>query len=478
MRIIGSGTYNANVTTTSNSLAKALLTRPEISMSVVNLFEDNFSAFSSYLSRNGFAKKGLTRNFSSDNFKVVGNTKFMWALKGFPLRKGSVKVAPSPAAGYSNLGQNGSYFELILDTDFFSPNDVLELADRRTLLQIMDEYPVHVGENQYGYKVKLVTNDPSAFVPASLVAVGSEVGMSYTAFHEMSETGYEKNTFFEWHTNYMTIQRMQFSISGSAHNTVLWIEHNGQKLWMYEQEKEMMRRWALARENQLLFGRATKDADDNVYLKDLKGRDIIQGDGLLAQGDGSLKFAYNTLTVRVLENVMAQMQLMSNGDGMTELFILGGQKFVWDFQRLMRDVYKYNPLPLLTGSGSNKGVDATFTSYTIGGVKVTVAWHKPFDATFRPNQRDSFGINKESYRAIFVSLGNTIGSDPMVELITLGNGSQDRSFVKKTITGMVEPGTNASEYASNSMDAFQVQILSETGLILKNPFAVAELFKP
>jgi hypothetical protein len=478
MRFIGTGTYNANVTTMTNSLAKALLTRPEISLSVVNLFEDNFSAFSSYLGRRGFAKKGLVRGMSTDNFRVIGNTKFQWALKGYPLRKGTVVTAPTAAPGYSQLGQNGSFFELVLNTDFFSPNDVLELGDRRTLLQVMDEYPTVLGDNEFSYKVKLVTNDPTAFVPAALVAVGSEVGASHTAFHEMSETGYEKNTFPEWHTNYMTIQRMQFSISGSAHNTVLWIEHNGQKLWMYEQEREMMRRWALARENQLLFGKATKDADDNVYLRDLKGRDIVQGDGLIAQGDGSLKFQYNTLTVRVLENIMAQMQLMSNGDNVTELFILAGQKFVWDFQRLMRDVYKYNPLPLLVGSGDDKGVNANFTTYSIGGVKVTVAWHKPFDAVFRPQQRDEYGINKESYRAIFTSLGNTIGGDPMVELIALGNGQQDRTFVKKTITGMVEPGSNPDGFASNSMDAFQVQILSETGICLKNPFGVAELFKP
>lgn len=478
MRIIGTGNYNANVTTTTNSLANALLTRPEISLNVVNLFEDNFSAFSSFLSRRGMNKKGLFPGKEDSNFKVIGNRKYMWALRGYPFRKGVITTRPTAAAGYSNLGQNGSYFTLTLNTDFFSPNDTLELSDRRTILQIMDEYPVPTGTGEFQYKVKLVTNDADAFVPVALVDAGQEVGFSYTSFPELSETGYEKNTFPEWHTNYMTIQRMQFSISGSAQNSVLWIEHNGQKLWMFEQERAMMQRWAYARENQLLFGKATIDANDNVYLKDMKGRDLIQGDGLLAQGEGSLKFQYNTLTVSVLENVMRQMQLLSTGDGVTELFLLGGQKLVWDFQRLMRDVYKYNPIPLLVGGGNDKGVNSTFTTYQIGGVKITVAWHKPFDAQFRPNAKDNLGINKESYRGIFVNLGNTIGSDPMVELIALGNGQTDRTFVKKTITGMAEPGRSRGEFASNSMDGYQVQILSETGICLKNPFAVAELYKP
>lgn len=479
MRIIGTGSYNANVTTTTNSLATALLTRPEISLNVVQLFEDNFSAFSSFLARRGMTKKGLLPNAQDPNFRVIGNRKYMWALKGYPLRKGVIAETVQPSFGYAQIGAQGSIFDIVLNTDFFSPNDNLELSDRRTIIQLMDEYPVPTGAGTFKYRAKLATNDPNSFVPAALVTAGEEVGFSHTAFHELSETGYEKNTFPEWHTNYMTIQRMQFSISGSAANTVLWIEHGGQKLWMFEQEKEMMRRWAIARENQLLFGKATIDENDNVYLKDLRGRDIIQGDGLLSQGEGSLKYQYNTLTIKVLENIMSNMQLLSNSDGVTELFLLGGQKLVWDFQKLMRDVFRYNPIPLFTGGkGGDRGINATFNSYEIGGVRIVVAWHKPFDAQWRPQSRDAFGVNKESYRGIFTSLGNTVGSDPGVELIALGAGGGDRSFVKKTITGMASPGKSQGEFASNSMDGFQVQILSETGLCLKNPFGVAEIYKP
>jgi hypothetical protein len=482
MKIIGTGTYDANRTTMTNSLAAALLTRPEISNNVTNLFESNFSAFSSFLARRGMAKKGLYPGLSTDSFKVIGNRKYMWALKGYPFRKGTIVAAPIPQTGYTlnNLGQNGSWFILTLDTNYFSPNDTLELGDRRTIIQVMDEYPTEVNSGQWEYRVKLVTNITGAFLPLALVDVGKEVGFSYTAFHEMSETGYEKNTFPEWHTNYMTIQRMQFSISGSANSTVLWVEHNGQKLWFREQEMEMMRRWAYARENQLLYGRASIDANENIFLKDLKGRDIIQGDGIIAQGDGSLKYQYNTLNVRVLENVMQNMQLLSTSEGTNELFVMGGQAFVWGFQRLMRDVFKYNPEPLFYSEDmKNRGVNATFNAYMMGGVRLTVAWNPAFDAAWRPRDTDMFGVNKESHRAIFVSLGNTIGGDPNIDLIALGNGADDRSYVKKIIDGMASPGGNGrKEFASNSMDGYQVQVLSETGVCMKNPFGLAELYKP
>jgi hypothetical protein len=482
MKILGTGTYDANRTTMTNSLAAALLTRPEISQNVVNLFEDNFSAFSSYLARRGMTKKGLTPDMVKDDFKVIGNRKFMWAQKGYPFRKGVITAAVTDAYGAATVtpGINGSVFIITVDTNFFSPNDNLELIDRRTIIQVMDEYPVEVpGTGSWQYKCKLATNVTGAFVNPDLLDVTKEVGFSHTAFHELSETGYEKNTYPEWHTNYMTIQRMQFSISGSAQNTVLWVEHNGQKLWFKQQELDMLRRWAYARENQLLFGRATIDANDNVFLRDLKGREIIQGDGIVAQGDGSMKFQYNNLNVRVLENVMQNLQLMANTDGITEVFVMGGQAFVWGFQRLMRDVYKYNPLPLFVSDADReKGVKVAFNSYEMAGVKLIVAWNKAMDAAWRPHAKDIFGTNIESYRGFFISLGNTIGGDPNVDLVALGNGGTDRRFVRKVIDGMASPDGSGRATASNSVDGYQVQVLSETGISLKNQFGFAELYKP
>lgn len=479
MRIIGTSNFDANRTTMANSLAAALLVKPEISTNIVNLFEKNFSAFSSLLARKGMVKKGAFPGMSTDNFRVVGNRKVMWAVKGYPFRKGTiVSATTTPVAGLSQIGLNGTIFWLHLDTNYFSPYDVLELSDRRTLIQIMDEYPEELATSGvWRYKCKLVTTDSTDYIASSLIDVGSEVGFSHTMFPELSETGYEKNTFPEWHTNYMTIQRMQYSISGTASHMVLWLEHNGQKLWVQEQELEMLRRWAYSREQQLVFGKATIDANENTYLKDLKGREIVAGDGLLAQGEGSLKYQYNKLSVRVIENIMQNMQLLSNGDGVTELALIGGQALIWDFSRLMRDVFKYAPEPLFV-NGENRGVNSTFNSYEIGGVRIITAWDQSFDAAWRPHDTDTYGVNKNSRRGLFVSLGNTIGGDPMVELVALGNGNSDRRFVKKIIDGMASPDGSGRQYASNSMDGYQVQILSETGILLKNPFGVAELYVP
>lgn len=78
---------------------------------------------------------------------------------------------------------------------------------------------------------------------------------------------------------------------------------------------------------------------------------------------------------------------------------------------------------------------------------------------------------------MFISLGNTIGGDPNIELVTLGNGTEDRTYVKKIIDGMTSVGGESKRiYASNSMDGVQVQVLSETGVCMKNPFGLAEMY--
>lgn len=482
MKLIGPVSYNSNETTTIKTLTEALLLNPEISFNVSNLFENNFSAFSSFLARKGYIKKGLFPDFNSPSFKVIGNRKFKWALKGYPFRKGKIVQTTESPAGYANIGQYKSEIYLYLNTRFFNPNNVLELADRRTLLWVENEYPVETSPGVFRYKCRLLHSDESAYVNPKLIEVGAEIGFGHTAFPEMSETGYEMNTFHEWHANTMTIQRMAYSISGSAKASKLAVSHNGSTLYTTEQEIEMLRRWAIAREHQLIHGRRTVDLNtDNVNLHDLKGREIVTGDGILNQGAESLKYQYNTMTIKMLEKVMENINLASDTNDDVEVLVLGGQAFVNNFQRLMRDVFKFNPIPLFTDANGMRGVDSTFNCYMFGGVKLIVALNKSFNAEWRPKRYDSMGVDYESHRGIFISLGRTVGGDANIELVALGNGEEDRSFIKKAISGMVGPGMSSSgrvEVTSNSMDGMQVQVLSETGVKVGNPYAIAELYKP
>ena len=460
-------------------LTQAGLLHPEIMMNVMNLFEGNYTAFSSLLARKGLTMKGLYTGLDSSNFRVVGNRKVQWPIKGSPFRKGVIVTAP---AG-STPGLNGADMTIVINTDWFGVNDSLELVDRRTLLHVKSK--TRTGDNQWTYIVALKYNQSGSFVDPTLVEVGKEIGWGHTSFPELSEDASEKSTYSEWHTEWMNIQRMKYTISGSAKHHKLWIEHNGKRMWDYQQNIDMLERWAAAQEHYNLFGRATIDANDKVYLKDLSSRDVISGNGIIAQGDASMKYQYNNLSIAMIEKVMSDIQLMGNTvEGVQEVAVIAGQTFHNNFQRLMRDVFQQAPQVLFEKGSDGNGVRTAFSWYEMSGVRLNVVRAPYFDAPYRPIERDALGNSNMSERAYFVSLGNSIGGRPNVQLTTLGNDNGDRRFVQKIINGMAGAGpkvengaTGRIELASSPVDGQQVHVLSESGVVMFNPFGFAELSK-
>lgn len=474
MRIVGNITQHAGNTASLSMLSEAMVLSPEIIYNVTNLFEDNETTFSSFLGRKGLTMGGLYTGADLGNFQVVGNRQVKWPLKGYSERKGRIVTTVAGA----NPGLDGVPFTLSIDSDWFQKQETIDLWDRRTFLYIIDK--AQASEGVWNYTVKLVHNEPGAFVNPRLLQAGCEVGFAYTMYPEASEDGNEKYTHAEWHTEFMTIQRMKFSITGSAAATGGHIvEHNGQRLFMDYQYKEMLKRFLRARENQLLFGKATVDQNARVYMRDLDGREIVAGNGLLHQGDPSMKFAYSNLSIKWLEKLMVNMQLLTTDDGGTEIVLGGGIEFITQFHRLMRDVLQQGPQPLVVGSGTDKGISTSFKFYEFNGVRLTPLWIKAFDYALRPNKTDIWGANYGSRMAFALNLGNTIGGSGSVRLMALGNDKEDRRFVEREVIGMTGGGAKNSAsgriMASSSVDAKQVHVLSESGIALMNPFHFAEI---
>ena len=129
------------------------------------------------------------------------------------------------------------------------------LADdnKSQLYVATDTLPVMVEEGCWEYRAKVNTNNPADYIDASLLKAGMEANIMYNQYEELSETAYEKYTFDEMAYADMTIQRLKWSISGSADQYkagAVWMEHNGVNMWATKAQMDMMRRAALYRENQ------------------------------------------------------------------------------------------------------------------------------------------------------------------------------------------------------------------------------------
>ena len=480
MRIIpGTPQEFANETPMSHHLMKYMVSEPEIIPQIATLFRGDHTAFTSLLADRGLSAGSLYAGMDQakegkGKYRVIGNRKVMWAVKGLSNRKGRMTADATCEPYPTEKGKYQSLITIYLDTNWFSPYDVLELQDNRTQIIIADDQlPQETSGGQWRYYARLVTNQQDASVTAYLLAEGAELGFVQTAFYEMSETAYEKYTFNEMATTHLTIQRMKWSVSGTAQEmkpSVTWVQHSGQKLWTTHAELQMLERWARAREYQTIFGKGTVTANDDIVLRDVKGREIMAGDGLLNQGDGALKFQYNKLTTKVIENVMDNMALYSNNDGVTELALIGGRKFLSNFNVIMKTILGSSLEHMVEGTGANKGVNATYAYYEFNGVRIVPRWHKWFDSPERPFTVSADGSKKESNRGVFVSLGNYDSGSSNIELLALGK----RSFLKGTVAGINDGGENMS----HSVDGKHVHVLSETGIALMDINGVAELYMP
>ena len=148
------------------------------------------------------------------------------------------------------------------------------------------------------------------------------------------------------------------------------------------------------------------------------------------------------------------------------------------FHRAMRDlVFQGNSLIYDMDSGRNLELGVHYTTYNALGHRITLVHNPLFDDPQLHTDLDpTTGYPKESYRMVFMEMGVTNGVSN-VEVKVKGAGGVDRGMIVKYIPGMVNPFDQKSMVASNSKDGFTCEILSESGIIVRNPLSCGQLLK-
>lgn len=492
MRVVPGGKqFDGSFTATTMSLSDAMLLRPEISNKVVELFKNKCS-LTAFLQSKGKTRKDIsnTDTFKIDN--VYGNPKVMWPLIGYPEKvvhqTRSVTVNGSTPSNGTQVGLGQTEFEIYIDDPYFNPGDIVTLEERFKQIYIKTEaFPIAPGEWRYTAMIngKNLTNfilfDTSVST-GKLLAAGHEMGRMSTKFREMSLTGYESHNYPEWYSNRMCIQRIKASISGSAFKSKMWIEHQGKMIYWNLQEYRLMEKAHMFRENDIIYGMATTDVDDINYVFDEDGKPVQSGDGIIEQIDGSLKRNYTlepdgTMDISYIDDLLQDCKLMAGSDGVLEVVMAGGQAATGAFEKTMRNIYKYEPSMITKKTNDGLEVGADFVAYYHNGVRMIPLQVSAFDAPNLPSTYNSLtGRKNESYRMMVLNTGITDGGQNNIELITLGNGEGNRAFTKKYINGM--EGNTVTDVASTSLDGLAIQVLMESGALVRNPFTcgMLELF--
>jgi hypothetical protein len=201
MRILpGTPKEFANETPTSLHMGKFMVSNPEILPTITTLFDKNISAFSSLLARRNMMSGKLTDplNPKNKNYKTVGNRKVMWNVKGYPDRKARIigygGVGFKCDASPSEPGKYQTIIDVYLDTNWFSPREVIELADNRSQLFIYDsKLPEEVEGGVWRYRMKVNTNENGDFINPNLLSIGMEMSVSHNQYEECQKQ-HMKNT--------------------------------------------------------------------------------------------------------------------------------------------------------------------------------------------------------------------------------------------------------------------------------------------
>lgn len=458
--------------TDSNSLAQALLTRPEISNTLAYAFGEKYML--QYLTQ------GMGR--VANKYTTIGNSTYQWPLMGMLTKAIPITVDFS----LTNAGLNFSTFKVGVAERYFGVGDVVTFNSRGNFARVQDE-PYQDG-NSWIYTLQLVTSDPTESVPAADLAVGQELSTEFTLFEEYSEGGHSVETYPFWFENQLSISRMEYSMTGSAQSDVMILSTNsregkGSKLWMYEKEYQHMMRWMQQTERMRWYGKYNKTATGEVFLPGKNGRPVLSGSGVLEQIAYSNRRTYTTLTEKVIREFLVDLMLMSKDAENKKFIAFTGTGGMEAFHQAMRDSIHAYPVVdthFITGSGQNLTLGGQFVTYKgLNGTELTLVHNPIFDDPVHNRAlHPETGRPLESYRFVMLDFG-MYGGESNISMITKGTDGINRSMVMWYTAGSTTPEGGDSGIKkvmrSNSLDGFSCHYLSETGIKIINPLSCGEL---
>ena len=467
-----SNSQYGNGTTPENALNNALLQYPEIASTLIQQFPR-------YTLTLLLEKVGL---YASE--KVLGDNSFEWKVMG---RYNKKQFIASTADTSHTAGQKVAF--TFSDTSGGSAVNYYNLYD---LLRFQDgSTGLIVGISGSTYQVECI----DAGSNAANEVVG-RIGSAFPYGSSGADVG-ENWAYPETHKNFLTIMRKKCTVTGKDATDVTWIENNGSRLWYFTREQQLMDQFMYEQELQRWYGKRSiastvsnytstnadifsEDVSDQSLADGTEGRVII-GDGLLAQIDSSNQATYTAgaLTEAIITEFLAKLSLNATNSEGNEYLVYTGTEGRLAFHKAMKDLL-IAPSGSYTG-GSFAGVNgdvelgANFTSYMALGNKITVAYCPVFDDNHMHGSTsgtNAFGDSrlKESAKMVFLDMGSTSGVNN-IELITKGADGMNRSFVKKYVTGMVNPYDANSMMAANADDKFECHVLAESGIVVRNPLS-------
>jgi len=470
-----SAKYDPAYNTSDNSLVNNMLKYPEIASKIIELYPRYSMTY--LLERLGFGASE----------KVIGGNSFEWKVMN--RYKAAAKLDGTQSTSLTSTKTAGDVFTLNIASDsdagefcMLAVNDVVRFSTGGNAL-VTSVGTINSGSAGYTeVTFKQIDTNSEDISAQSVVAV---IGSAYGQGSLGDEVG-EGYAYPETHRNHLTLSRRKCKINGLDLHDVTWVEHNGHRLWYFTKEQQMTDQFMYELELNRWFGKSSMPTSDITYPGQTGESEFglgsnsmpIMGDGILAQiaTANQLSTAGIGITEGELLKFIGHLSLNSLKASGNEYVVFTGMQGMIQFQQAMgaylATMGAASPL-IASKSGAEVSVGANFTSYEALGNRIKLVHNPCFDD---PNVAamtagiSSSGFNTAQLSGLMVfmdmSVQDGVGN---VELIAKGAEGYNRNYVKKYVPGMINPNDPSSMLAANGNDTFECHILSESGVIVRNP---------
>lgn len=474
-----SAKYDPSYNTADNSLVANMLKYPEIAKKIIELYPRYSMTY--LLERLGFGASE----------KVIGANAFEWKVMSRYKQPAILDVADATdrtVVGAEVVYQISSA-EAAGEYCHLSVNDVVRFDTTGTTGLVTAIGTSNTGTGgATAVTVKLLQAFTANLTTATQLGV---IGSSFGQGSLGDEVG-EMYAYPETHRNHLTLSRRKCKINGIDLHDVTWVEHNGHRLWYFTKEQQMTDQFMYELELNRWFGKSSVSGD--ITFPGQEGSAAtgfpVMGDGIIAQIDSGNVFNYTagSLTDDILLDFMASISLNTLAPTGNEFVCFTGMAGMVQFQKAMKafvgttanGVNQGSSGPLMVDkAGQDVSVGVNFTTYHVLGNKLTVVHNPCFDDPNIAKLTSGVGqFDSAELSALMVFMDMSVQDGVAnVELIAKGAEGFNRNYVKKYVPGMINPNDPTSLMAANGNDTFECHILSESGVIIRNPLSCG-ILKP
>lgn len=466
-RVIYHDKFDGNGFTNENSLANALLTRPDkLNPVITHLAGEESKKFPLTFMTEG--QKGGYKTIE------LNDIQYEWDVIG--RKKKGDKIVSTTYGSSDKPGINNTPFYITFETNWLKDQHMV-MSPNGVQAQIKGR-PNQVGSH-WVYKLQLNTGDAGAYVPASeLIAGFVWVMVGGAPVSQSFSMGNESNVMMPGKMkNQISILRKSYRWGGNLKNKTVEVSFKVDgattNYWMPFEEWNHMLDWKQDCEEHYWYSQYNRMPDGSIALKDdVSGLPIPTGAGIDAQIPNRDTFSF--LTYKKIKETVGDVMYGATDTGAMKVILYTGIGGLEEFSDAMTDkATGFTQIigdKFVKGEGRNLMLTGFFTAFEHVDGHIIEVRHLPLlDYGSRAENAPKHPISGKpitSYDMYFVDQSMYDG-EPNVQMVT----EKGRSMIRKMIKGMSPMGVNEAsgndEYIATEKDEASVHFLSAKGVCIR-----------